>query len=181
MIAFFDGRFARQWIKAVGGFEASFDADGLVSSLKPGGLLYDMYLGYMQDWWKHRNDENVLLLHYTDMKFDLIGTVRNLAVFSGVSLSRQEEQVILEKISFKSMSKMKDGFDIKIYGNADVEAVMCDKNECPRSKVIRKGQVGSGKDEVPEESLEKWQHIVKQDLKDPALYNWVNNGGYKRD
>ena len=177
LIAFFGEDFSKQWVKTLGGFAAKFDDDALVSNLKSGGMLYDMYLGYVKEWWRHRNDPNVLLLHYTDMKNDLIGSVRKLAMFSGVTLTSQEEERILQKVNFESMKKLEGGFDVKIYGNPDVEAVTCDNGKCPKGLVIRKGRVGSGKEEVPMPVLQKWQEAVQEDLKDAALFQWANNGG----
>ena len=37
---------------------------------------------YVQEWWKHKDDPNVLFLKYKDMK-DHLGAVRAIAEFIG--------------------------------------------------------------------------------------------------
>jgi hypothetical protein len=46
-----------------------------IEQMMPGGIFFGFYFPYVNGWWKARKEKNVLLLHYTDAKNDLKGTV----------------------------------------------------------------------------------------------------------
>jgi len=58
----------------------------VVDDLLPGGNLYDIYFNYVKSWWDYRNDPNVLLMHYADVRKDLRGHVQKIAKFLQVVL-----------------------------------------------------------------------------------------------
>ena len=47
-------------------------------------------LRHMTTAWHHRHDDNVLLLHYADLKADLVGETKRLAAALGIPLSEQQ-------------------------------------------------------------------------------------------
>ena len=49
------------------------DAAERMEQLKPGGTLANLSFPYVNKWWKVKDDENVLLIHYADAKADLSG------------------------------------------------------------------------------------------------------------
>ena len=53
----------------------------------PGPLSLAMVLHHVTTAWQRRRDRNVLLLHYADMKTDLVGEMRRLAATLGVPLT----------------------------------------------------------------------------------------------
>ena len=57
----------------------------LLEQALPGGPLSWLYFDYVKAWWPFRNDPNVLLLHYSDMKKDLRGGIKKIAGFLDVT------------------------------------------------------------------------------------------------
>ena len=52
--------------------------------------MADMYWKYVKQWWPMRDEPNVLLLHYSDVKRDLAGAVSRIASWLGVELTDDE-------------------------------------------------------------------------------------------
>ena len=44
-----------------------------MEQVSPGGIFAGMSFPYVNKWWKVKDDENVLLIHYADAKADLSG------------------------------------------------------------------------------------------------------------
>ena len=51
-----------------------------------GDVIYVNYFDHILSWWAHRNDENVLMLKYEDMKRDLPQAITRIASFMGIDL-----------------------------------------------------------------------------------------------
>jgi len=56
-------------------------------------------------WWKARNEPNVLLVHFADMKKDLEGEMRRIAEFLNITIPEDLWPRLVEAASFKSMKK----------------------------------------------------------------------------
>jgi len=78
MTPFFDGHddsFRKLW----GGFPPASkgtlreDAAERITQMMPGGLFAEMSFPYINGWWDAKDEDNVLLLHYSDAKKDLPG------------------------------------------------------------------------------------------------------------
>jgi len=67
--------------------------------------------GFFTEWWERRNDPDVLLLCYEDLREDLPGQVRLIADFMGVPLTDELLQKVLELSSFKFMEERSHQFD----------------------------------------------------------------------
>ncbi|EKX33961.1 hypothetical protein GUITHDRAFT_43936, partial [Guillardia theta CCMP2712] len=108
-----------------------------------------LYFGYAKSWWKFRNEPNVLLMHYNDMRKDLRGGVKKIAKFVDVELNEEELDRVTEKCGFDHMKKIQDKFNYLLWGNDQFKSqVMCGTHYCRSDKegsVIQKGKVGSGK------------------------------------
>ena len=87
--------------KLWGGFPPHSEEDkAVIQDLMPGGIFESRHFGYVNSWWEKKNEDNVLLLHYSDVKRDLPGAVSDLAEFFGVELSPQEMSTVVNKCSF---------------------------------------------------------------------------------
>lgn len=60
-------------------------------------LHVDLNFEFLVGWFPHRKNENVLWLHYEDLKADLTGCIRLLADFIGVGVDDQELLDLAEK------------------------------------------------------------------------------------
>ena len=54
-----------------------------------GEVPYGKYFDHVLSWWAHKDDDNVLVLKYEDMKKDLPSTVATIAKFIGQDISKQ--------------------------------------------------------------------------------------------
>ena len=61
-------------------------------------------LDIMKSWWELRNEPNVLLLHYQQLKNDLPGQVARLAEFFSIDPTSLRMDAIVEHSSFDYMS-----------------------------------------------------------------------------
>ncbi|KAM7286228.1 putative sulfotransferase [Ixodes scapularis] len=126
-------------------------------------------IDHLVSWYKHKDDNNVLILTYEDLKRDFRNTVLRLAFFLGEeyarSLERDEElyQGIVEQSSISFMSKFLFLKDDKLkstgvrgedpYSKA-VRRFLCDEpGQSRRIELVRKGAVGDWK------TLFKRQHL----------------------
>jgi len=85
------------------------DADGFHLAMKdmlPGNSIEGIYWGYVKSWWPYRDDQNVLLLHYSDVRMDLKGNVAKIANFLEVYLSPSELDVVVDRCSMDHMRKV---------------------------------------------------------------------------
>ncbi len=62
-------------------------------------------LDIMKSWWELRDEPNVLLLHYSQLKQDLPGQVARLAEFFSIDASSLRMDAIVEHCSFDYMSE----------------------------------------------------------------------------
>ena len=65
--------------------DAREDAVTRMNEMLPGGIFQGWYFDYINEWWKVRNETNVLLLHYSDAKKDLSGKYFVLLFYSNYS------------------------------------------------------------------------------------------------
>ena len=63
---------------------------------------------FLMSYWKHRDEPNVLFVHYNDLKADLEGEVRRIAAFLGVAIDEAALPGILERCSFEWMRANSD-------------------------------------------------------------------------
>ena len=61
-------------------------------------------LDIMKSWWELRNEPNVLLLHYAELKKDLPGQIARLAEFFSIDSASLRMDAIVEHSSFDYMS-----------------------------------------------------------------------------
>jgi hypothetical protein len=129
------------------------------------GSVYD----FMESWWPLRNEPNVLMLHFSDMKKDHEGSVRKVADFLGYEPSSEQWQVILECTSFPWMKKNEDRFEARGVGSVQI---------LDPGAMVRKGKVGaSHEDGVTPEISEEVSRMGSERVSDKAALDWVFKGG----
>lgn len=132
------------------------------------------YHGYAASWWPRRNDPNVLVLHFSDLKRDLAGNLRKIADFVGVKVPEPAWPLIQMKCSFKWMQENEDLFKYDITSKYYTGMIMGSE----KGTMIRKGVDGDGKDKLTPEQEKKWQELNDQFFKDqPGLAEWILTGG----
>ncbi len=67
--------------------------------------------GFVEAWWELRDNENVLFVHFNDLKLEQEATVRSIADFLGFDVADDAWPVILEYTSFPWMKAHEDKFE----------------------------------------------------------------------
>uniref|UniRef100_A0A914EIZ3 Sulfotransferase domain-containing protein n=1 Tax=Acrobeloides nanus TaxID=290746 RepID=A0A914EIZ3_9BILA len=88
------------------GFNESWDQ--FFESFIKGETYYGSWLEHVSEWWRHRNDENVLFIWYEELLNDLPGSIKRIAEFLEQPVSEKLKQEICEKASFEAMKSDKD-------------------------------------------------------------------------
>ncbi|RMX49334.1 hypothetical protein pdam_00014438 [Pocillopora damicornis] len=118
-------------------------------------LYYGPWFDHVLSWWKHKDDPDVLILKYEDMKEDLLGTIRKIATFIGKELPLETLERIVSQTSFNAMQKE---------GNSNFSFLRGFKGLC-----IRKGEVGNWKDYFTEDQSKRFDSLIKEKLAGSGL------------
>jgi aryl sulfotransferase len=62
-----------------------------------------MWFEHVASFWSHRDEPNVLFVHYNDMQADLETQMRRVAAFLGVEIDEQQWPALVERCTFASM------------------------------------------------------------------------------
>lgn len=157
--------------------EGSCTTEEFFEAFLEGRMLYGSFWHFSAPLWKMRNDPNVLVLTYEEMKKDLESVVRRTAKFLGKTISEEDMPGLLDHLSFNKM-KTNDAFNMK---NAHQEVVQHFVLEVlaqsgvalqltqPSSDhgLTRKGEVGDHKNVMSPEMIKKFNEThskMKRDL-----------------
>ena len=120
-------------------------------------------------WWEHRNDEDVLLLFFDDLKEDHSGSVRRIAKFIGVDCSEEEIGRVVHTTTHAEMVRHYSRFDNHNF----VRALSNIIGDVPQSEVVGRIRKGGGKSgeggeflpqEFKQEIIKLWQEFVETKL-----------------
>ena len=73
-----------------------------INDIKVSGF-YGGWFPNVLGWWRYKDEPNVLFLKYEDMKRDLPGVVKKIAVFLGYALEQEVLDDIAQKCTFENM------------------------------------------------------------------------------
>jgi len=96
--------------------------------------LWGTWHRFTASWWEMQQRDNVMFLRFESMKLQPEETIRNIAVFLGITLNDAQVALIAEKTSFAAMKKMNDKF-------YPVRQTIW---SAPDGQLVRKGVVGDG-------------------------------------
>ena len=91
------------------GFKGSFDE--FFERFLKGEVEYGSWFRHVRGWWEHRDDPDVLFLHYEELNADLPGSVRKIVAFCGLSIAPERWARLLERCSFAFMKQHESRFD----------------------------------------------------------------------
>ena len=102
------------------------------------------YWDNVASWWPHRNDPDVLWVHFEDMKEDLAGVVARVADFLGVGAGDAALQaLVVRQASLEFMKAHKDKFDEHVMKGLRNEACGLPASAGRDNAKVREGRVGS--------------------------------------
>lgn len=143
-----------EFVGKVSGREA-LSWDELFELFYQGKVYYGPWFDHVISWWKHKDDPDVLILKYEDMKEDLLGAIRKIATFIGKELPLETLEHIVSQTSFNAMQKE---------GNSNFSFLRGFKGLC-----IRKGEVGNWKDYFTEDQSKRFDSLIKEKLAGSGL------------
>nr|UKB93136.1 sulfotransferase 1 family member D1-like protein [Callinectes sapidus] len=112
-------------------------------------LPFAPFWSHTLDFWKRRDQENILFVRFEDMKEDLPSMVQKVADFLGKELNAEEVMRIADHCSFGSMSKNKA---------VNNETIIAPENEKAQGmKFMRKGKVGDWKNHLTESQIKAFK------------------------
>lgn len=113
-----------------------------------GQVYYGSWFDHVLGWWKHRDDPDILILKYEDMRKDLPGAIQNIATFIGKELPRETLELVVSQTSFNAMKKE---------GNSNFSFHKGFKGLC-----VRKGQVGNWREYFTEDQNKRFDSLFKE-------------------
>ena len=144
------------------------DFDAYVAGFASHALV-PMIFGFVADWWPLRNEPNVMLVHYSDLKREPDASIRSIADFLGFAVADANWPAILEHTSFGWMKAHEDKFELRTV----TDIPMLDSGA-----MIRKGQIGASADDgVTPQISEAVAEIGRAILADPQAFEWCYRGG----
>lgn len=143
-----------EFVAKVSGREA-LSWDELFELFYQGKVYYGPWFDHVLSWWKHKDDPDVLILKYEDMKEDLLGAIRKIATFIGKELPLETLERIVSQTSFNAMQKE---------GNSNFSFIRGFKGLW-----IRKGEVGNWKDYFTEDQSKRFDSLIKEKLAGSGL------------
>jgi len=185
MIPFFDLQHQDSFRKRWGGYPPKSNEQQQMNAntktlqnLMPGGSMETLYFDYVNEWWDVRHHDNVLLLHYSDAKRDLKGTVSKLANFYDIDLTSDQMENVVRKCGFDHMKQNDHLFDYKLpvlHGYDGSQTVFKPKS------LLRKGEIGLGETIFTSEEKETWKQWEETKFgssDDPtSKLHWARYGG----
>ncbi|XP_022779887.1 sulfotransferase 1C2A-like [Stylophora pistillata] len=121
-----------------------------------GTTYWGSWAEHVLEWWKHKDDENVLFLKYEDMKRDLPSQIGLISKFLSKSLSEDMVDRIAKQCTFDAMKN-----------NSSAYWMMTRDGELPN--FLRKGQVGGWKDYFTPELIRRFEKEVLSRLDGSGL------------
>ncbi len=130
-------------------------------------LQQQPYWKMFNSWLPYRHQNNVLMIHFSDLKKDLEGNIRVIADFIGLSVQPDKWSGIVDRCSFKWMKEHAHHFEPCVNGISMLQ----------RGAMIREGKINSYKNLFSREQLKRWNSIHEQLLPDKDIRRWCDEGG----
>lgn len=123
-------------------------------------------LHHLRTFWDRREEPNIVLLHYADMKADLQGQMRALAGRLGIDVPEPAWPELVEAATFESMKA-------RATNRAPNTSNMLWKDA---SRFFNKGTSGQWREQLGEDDLRRYDARVRELTGDDAFHDWVHNG-----
>ncbi|XP_056419719.1 amine sulfotransferase-like isoform X1 [Hyla sarda] len=142
-------------------WETFFDV--FLSGRVTGGSWFD----HVRGWYTHKEDFNILIVTYEEMKKDLRSAVKKICKFMGVNLEEKAIDTVVERATFKNMKR--DPL-------ANYEFMPNEILDKTKGNFLRKGTVGDWKNIMTVAQSEKIDEIYKEKMGDlPINFLWDLN------
>ena len=118
------------------------------------GAEYGSYFEFHKEWFEQLGNPQILFINYEDMVENLVREVKKIAQFLKVEICASKLETIVSSSTFKSMSQNK---------YCDYS---WDRGAGKNGKFLRKGKVGSWRDEMTQDQSFLVEKMAKEKLED---------------
>jgi len=123
-------------------------------------LEFSAWYRNIKSWWPHRDNKNILILRYEDLKQDFNTEIDKILTFLNWEITTDQRQIIVENCSFDWMKKNVHRFNRQ--GKSKDSLFKPDG-------FVKKGKIGEGKKVLTEEQQNKIINKAKETLDDDCL------------
>ncbi|UYV68931.1 hypothetical protein LAZ67_6001690 [Cordylochernes scorpioides] len=152
------------------------DLDSTFDLFLEGKLMYGDYFKYTKTWYEHRDDPNILILTYEEMKEELEKSIMKIAKFLNMEEALKENPEIVEKVikncsveETKKVLKTDTSNISKEKGEAPIPEVLKEKSNIT---IVRKGIVGDWKTHLTREQEERLNQRAEKELAGIDFYEY---------
>ena len=145
--------------KRLSGFSGTWDV--FFNLFLTGQMYYGSWFEHVLEWWKHKDDPNVLFLKYEYMKKDHPGAVRAIAEFIGCDL---KPDVIDKIVKESTIDRMKANPNTNFSWLPTTMFTFKEVNP-----FLRKGIVGDWKNHFTAEQSAKFDAVYQEKMKGTGL------------
>ncbi|MCB1803977.1 MAG: sulfotransferase domain-containing protein [Candidatus Competibacteraceae bacterium] len=126
------------------------------------GTLSGSYWDHVGSWWEQRENPNVLILCFEDMKTDLPKTVRRIAQFIDCDLDEELLDIVLRQSSLEFMVAHKEQFNEHLL--REIRDPVCGYPRGGESSKVTMGNTNSQKYELSERIKQKLDEIWHEEI-----------------
>ncbi|XP_056418968.1 amine sulfotransferase-like isoform X2 [Hyla sarda] len=132
-----------------------------------GRVQGDSWFDHVRGWYTHKEDFNILIVTYEEMKRDLRSVVKKICKFMGVNLDEKAIDTVVKRATFKNMKR--DPL-------ANYDFVSNEKLDKTKGSFLRKGTVGDWKNIMTVAQSEKIDKIYWEKMGNlPINFLWDLN------
>ncbi|PNF21435.1 Sulfotransferase family cytosolic 1B member 1 [Cryptotermes secundus] len=143
--------------KILEGYSGSFD--NYCKLFLGGSLCFAPFWPHVLNFWKRRDEPNILFLKYEDLKKDLPAVIRKTAAFLGKDLNEEQVDLLAEHLSFARMkSNPAVNYEAAIEINRRFNLTTADGH------FMRSGQVGNYKEVMGPELIAEFDRWTQENL-----------------
>lgn len=121
-----------------------------------GMVVWGSWFYHVGGWWRHRNEPNILFLHYEEMVRDLEGTIRRIVDFLGLEIDEARMPEIVRRCGFAFMKEHEAQFDF-------ATELLIEQGMTP-GNFIRKGKTGGWREVFSAEELSQYDRKFARTL-----------------
>lgn len=139
--------------------------EDFVQSYLDGHVNFNPFWPHVLDFWQIRNSPQVFFTSYERMKSDLPGIIREVCKFLDKTISDQQLTELVDHLSFDKMKNNPSCNHIKEFESMRAAA----GREVDDFNFVRRGIVGSHRDELPSNVIHEFDEWIYENLKDYNL------------
>ena len=124
---------------------------------------------FVRAWYEYRNEPNVLLLHYAEMRTNPRAVLERIAAFLNISVTEEQWPSALQAVSLDTM-KAKDHSYLYQLNKHGVKNLLDEH-------LVRSGSLGEGEQSMSAEMIQQYHQLGEQIIPDAAVRHWGDHGG----